>query len=199
MTSPFVHLHTHSEFSLLDGACQVAQLPKVAAELGQPAIALTDHGNLFGAIDFYSACKAEGVKPIIGYEAYVAPGDRTVKEPIPGVKDQGYHLVLLARNTRGFHNLLHLATTAYLDGFYYKPRIDKTVLAEHAEGLVVMTACLSGEVSRLMLGDRRDEARQVAEFYRDLVGPDHFFIEIQNHGIEDELRRDTALIVRCHV
>ncbi|NIA22349.1 MAG: DNA polymerase III subunit alpha, partial [Anaerolineaceae bacterium] len=188
MTSPFVHLHTHSEFSLLDGACQIAQLPKVVAELGQTAVALTDHGNLFGAVDFYRACKAEGIKPIIGYEAYVAPGDRTVKEPTQGVKDQGDHLVLLVRNTAGYRNLLHLATTAYLDGFYYKPRIDRTVLAEHAEGLIIMTACLGGQVPRLLLADRPGEAQQAAEFYRDLVGPEHFFIEIQNHGIEEELR-----------
>jgi DNA polymerase-3 subunit alpha len=188
MASPFVHLHVHSEFSLLDGACQIAQLPGAAAAIGQTALALTDHGNLFGSIDFYSACKDAGIKPIIGYEAYVAPGDRTVKEPIEGVKDQGYHLVLLARNETGFRNLLRLSTAAYLEGFYYKPRIDKKLLAEHCDGLIVMTACLAGEVPRLLLAGRPDEARRVAEFYRDLVGPEHFFIEIQNHGIEDELK-----------
>ncbi|MBN2581699.1 MAG: DNA polymerase III subunit alpha, partial [Planctomycetes bacterium] len=188
MTSPFVHLHVHSEFSLLDGACQISQLPQAAAKLGQTALALTDHGNLFGAVDFYNACKAANVKPIIGYEAYVAPGDRTVKEATDGVKDQGYHLVLLARNEAGFRNLLRLSTAAYLEGFYYKPRIDKQLLAAHCDGLIVMTACLAGEIPRLLLAERRDEARQVAEFYRNLVGPEHFFIEIQNHGIEEELR-----------
>ena len=186
--SPFVHLHVHSEYSLLDGACHLDDLCHRAAELGQPAIALTDHGNLFGAIDFYQAARDAGLQPIIGYEAYVAAGSRTVKEPSLGIKDAGHHLVLLARNMAGYRNLLKLATTAYLDGFYYRPRIDDQVLAECCEGLIIMTSCLAGEIPRLLSAGHRDQALQRAAFYRDLVGPEHFFIELQNHGIDDELR-----------
>ena len=188
MTSPFVHLHVHSEFSLLDGACHLDRLCRRAVELGQPAIALTDHGNLFGAVDFYLAATGAGVKPIIGYEAYVAPGSRRVKESALGIKDAGHHLVLLARNMTGYRNLLKLATTAYLDGFYYRPRIDDEVLAELADGLIIMTSCLAGEVPRLILAGQQEQAVARARFYRDLVGPENFFIEIQNHGIEDERR-----------
>ncbi len=187
-SSPFVHLHVHSEYSLLDGACHLDDLCRRAAELGQPAIALTDHGNLFGAIDFCQAAKSAGIKPIIGYEAYVAPGSRKVKEPTQGVKDAGHHLVLLARNMDGYRNLLKLATTAYLDGFYYRPRIDDEILSQCSEGLIIMTSCLAGEVPRLLAAGHRDEALKKAAFYRDLVGRENFFVELQNHGLDDELR-----------
>lgn len=185
---PFVHLHVHSEYSLLDGACHLDQLAEAAVRLGQPAMALTDHGNLFGAVGFYQAMRSAKVKPIIGYEAYVAPGDRRAKEPVAGMGAGGYHLVLLARNLAGYRNLLRLATTAYLDGFYGRPRIDDQVLRECCEGLVILTSCLAGEVPRLVLEGRLDQAAERACFYRDMVGPENFFVEIQNHGIEDEHR-----------
>ena len=185
---PFVHLHVHSEYSLLDGACHLDDLCQRAVELGQPAIALTDHGNLFGAVDFYKAAKDAGIQPIIGYEAYVAPGRRTVKESSQGVKDAGHHLVLLARNMDGYRNLLKLATTAYIDGFYYRPRIDDDILAQCCDGLIIMTSCLAGEIPRLLSSGHRDQALRRAAFYRDMVGPQHFFVELQNHGIDDELR-----------
>ncbi len=188
-TTPFVHLHVHSEYSLLDGACQIGKLIDRAKQLGQPALALTDHGNLFGAIDFYTSAKKAGIKPIIGYEAYVAPGDRRVKEAGgDGVRDAGFHLVLLARNLQGYQNLLKLASTAYIDGFYYKPRIDKEILEECKDGLVILSSCLAGEIPQLLRKGQLAEAREVAIFYRDLVGPEHFFLEVQNHGIPEELQ-----------
>jgi len=191
---PFVHLHVHSEYSLLDGACHTDQLAETAHRLGQPAVALTDHGNLFGAVEFYRAAKAAEVKPIIGYEAYVAPGSRKDKTPTAGIKDAGHHLVLLARNLDGYRNLLKLATTAYLDGFYYRPRIDDEVLAEHREGLIIMTSCLAGEVPSLLLAGRAEQAAERARFYRDLVGAENFFIELQNHRMDDELRAIPLLV-----
>jgi DNA polymerase III subunit alpha len=185
--SPFVHLHVHSEYSLLDGACHLDDLCRRAKELDQPAIALTDHGNLFGAIEFYKTAHKIGIKPIIGYEAYVAPGHRTARDAT-GPGNAGFHMVLLARNNAGYQNLLRLATTAYIDGFYYRPRIDDEILAECSDGLIIMTSCLAGEVPRLLAAGNRDKAVERARFYRDLVGAEHFFIELQNHRIEDELK-----------
>jgi DNA polymerase-3 subunit alpha len=149
---------------------------------------LTDHGNLHGVIEFYQAARSAGLKPIIGYEAYVASGSRKSKEPVLGIKDAGSHLVLLARNLEGYRNLLKLATTAYLDGFYYRPRIDDECLAAHCGGLIILTSCLAGEVPSLLLEGRYEQAVKRATFYRDLVGPENFFIEMQNHGMEDQLR-----------
>ena len=186
--TPFVHLHVHSEYSLLDGACRVEDLAAAARDQGAAAIALTDHGNLFGAVEFSTAAREVGLKPIIGYEAYVAPGARQDRETLTPRKKAAHHLVLLARSDAGYHNLLRLASTAYLDGFYYRPRIDKRVLAEHADGLIGLTACLQGEVpSHLLAGDPDAACRAVAE-YRDILGPDNFYLELQDHGIEDERR-----------
>ena len=192
--SPFVHLHVHTEYSLLDGACRISDLVRTAKARGETALAITDHGNLYGAIEFYSAATEAGLKPIIGYEAYVAPGRRQDRETLPGSQDAGHHLILLARDAQGYHNLLKLATTASLDGFYYRPRIDKTVLAEHAAGLIGMTACLQGEVTaRLLAGDAAG-ARRAVDQYREILGPENFFLEIQDHGIEEE-RRVRPLLV----
>jgi DNA polymerase-3 subunit alpha len=191
---PFVHLHVHTEYSLLDGACRIHDLVETAVAQGSPALAITDHGNLYGVVEFYGACKAAGIKPIIGYEAYVAPGRRQDRETLPGTQDAGYHLILLARDAAGYRNLLRLATTASLDGFYYKPRIDKACLAEFHEGLIGMSACLQGEPSRMLLAGNADAARRAVDDYRQILGPGNFYIELQDHGIEDELRVRPQLV-----
>lgn len=176
---PFVHLHVHSEYSLLDGLAKVDALAKRAAELGMPAIALTDHGTLFGVIEFYEKCHAAGVKPIIGCEMYLSPNSMHSRA---GREDQGtYHLVLLARNNQGYQNLLKIATAAQLEGFYYRPRVDKEFLARHAEGLIALSACGSGEIPRLIQERQLDQAREAAVWYRDVFGPDGFYLELQYH------------------
>ena len=191
---PFVHLHVHTEYSLLDGACRIGDLVKSVKEQGSPAVAITDHGNLYGAIEFYAAVHKAGLRPIIGYEAYVAPGRRQDRETLPGTQDAGHHLILLAKDEKGFKNLLRLATTASLDGFYYRPRIDKECLAGCAEGLIGMTSCLHGEVpTRLLAGDEAG-ARRAAEQYREILGAENFCIELQDHRIEDELKVRPRLI-----
>jgi len=192
--TPFVHLHVHTEYSLLDGACRISDLVKAAAHQGSGAVAVTDHGNLFAAIEFYQAAVAAGIKPILGYEAYVAPGRRQDRETLPGSQDAGYHLVLLAADERGYRNLLRLATTAYLDGFYYRPRIDKQVLAEHAEGLIGLSACLQGEIPRRLLAGDEDGARRAVAQYREILGPENFYLEVQDHAIEDERRARPMLV-----
>ncbi|MGB2753781.1 MAG: DNA polymerase III subunit alpha [Phycisphaerae bacterium] len=192
--TPFVHLHVHTEYSLLDGACRISDLVKAAAHQGSGAVTITDHGNLFGAIEFHKAAVAAGIKPILGYEAYVAPGRRQDRETLPGSQDAGHHLVLLAADERGYRNLLRLATTAYLDGFYYRPRIDKEVLAEHAEGLIGLSACLQGEVPRRLLAGDSDGARRAVAQYREILGPENFYLEVQDHAIEDERRARPMLV-----
>ncbi len=157
MTESFVHLHNHSEFSLLDGAARIDAMVGRAAELGMPAIALTDHGVMFGALDFYEACVRNGVKPIMGVEAYVAPGTRF--ERAPGENEEKYrHLTVLARNEVGYRNLLRLVTDAHLEGFYHRPRIDKDLLAERAEGLIGLSGCLAGETCRMLLAGQERKA-----------------------------------------
>lgn len=192
--SPLVHLHVHTEYSLLDGACRISDLVETAVQQGAEALAITDHGNLHGVIEFYGACTQAGIKPIIGYEAYVAPGRRQDRETLPGSQDAGHHLILLAENERGYGNLLRLATTASLDGFYYKPRIDKGCLAELSDGLLGMSGCLQGEVPRRLLAGETDAARRVVHEYRDILGPENFYLEIQDHGIEEERRVRPRLI-----
>ena len=140
--SNFVHLHLHSEYSLLDGACRIKDIPKIAKELGQNAVALTDHGNMFGAVEFYKACKEEGIKPIIGCEVYLAPSSRLDRNKVGNVSY--YHLVLLAKNEIGYRNLSFLVSAGYTEGFYVKPRIDLSILKEHSEGLIALSACLAG-------------------------------------------------------
>src|SRR5918997_900550 len=144
MTSPFVHLHVHTHYSLLDGACRVDKLVKQTKALGMDSIAITDHGCMFGVVEFFNECKKEGVKPILGMEAYMAPGDRRERQAVAG--EAAYHLLLLAENLEGHKNLLKLSSTAYRDGFYYKPRIDKEVLKELKGGLIATSACLGGEI-----------------------------------------------------
>jgi DNA polymerase-3 subunit alpha len=181
----FVHLHVHSQYSLLDGACRIGDMVKRAKELEQPALAITDHGCLFGVIDFYNKAVAEGIKPIVGIEAYMAPGSRTDRQTT-GVKDGGYHLLLLAQNREGYGNLLKLSSIAYTEGFYYKPRIDKETLTRHAKGLIATSACLGGEIPAALMQDNRKKAREIAEIYLSIFGPDHFFIELQKHNPEQD-------------
>ena len=181
----FVHLHVHSQYSLLDGACRINDLVNRAAELDQPAIAITDHGCLFGVIDFYTKAIDAGVKPILGIEAYMAPNSRHDRHAT-GVKDGGYHLLLLTQNRTGYANLLKLGSIAYTQGFYYKPRIDKEVLREHADGLICTSACLGGEIPGALMQDDRKKAKEIAEVYLDLFGPDRFFIELQKHIPEQD-------------
>ncbi len=186
-TPPFVHLHCHSHYSLLDGASPIGELVSRAKELGMTGLAITDHGNLYGAIEFYQACREAGLNPIIGYEAYVAPGSRL--DHSASVKGEGaYHLTLLAQNRTGFDNLLQLSSKAFLEGFYHKPRIDRELLAAHSEGLVCLSGCVSGELSRTLLaGNTADEAirkgRDIAAWFHGVFG-DRYFIEIQNNGLE---------------
>lgn len=189
----FVHLHVHSEFSLLDGLSRPTDLASRARELDMPAIALTDHGVMYGIVDFFRACKEEGVRPIAGIEIYVGPRRMSDRDP---QKDRSpYHLVLLAENQAGYRNLLQIATAAQLDGFYYKPRVDKPFLAAHAEGLIALSSCYSGEVPRHILNGQVKQARKAAEWYRETFGPDGFFLEIQNHeGIPETERVNKGLV-----
>jgi len=181
--SQFVHLHLHSGFSLLDGACSHEALAKKAAKTGMPAIAVTDHGNLFGAIGFYEAATKAGVKPIIGCEMYISKTTRQDRDPASGRPN---HLILLCENETGYKNLVKLVSKGYLEGFYYKPRIDKDLLAEHSEGLIGLSACLNGEVSANLLAGRFDEAEAAAGRYQDILGKDRFFLEIHDHGLDKQ-------------
>jgi DNA polymerase-3 subunit alpha len=187
-TPSFAHLHCHSHYSLLDGASSIDRLVDRTVELGMNALAITDHGNLHGALEFYQAAKAAAINPIIGYEAYIAPGSRFQKDA-GSQRDSSYHLTLLARDRVGFANLLKLATKAYLEGFYFKPRIDRELLAEYGEGLICLSGCLSGEFSRSLVGSSREQreslaqAREVAGWFQKTFG-DRYFIEIQDNGLD---------------
>jgi DNA polymerase-3 subunit alpha len=183
MPAPFVHLHAHSEFSLLDGSIKVEDLVRRARELEMPAIALTDHGSLFGLIHFYRAAKKHGIKPILGMEAYITRGSRHDRGRKKGEPSQTDHLILLARDLAGYHNLIKLSSTAYLEGFYYKPRIDFDLLGAHAEGLIGTTACLRGTVAQLALNDGYAQACEAANRYRDVFGAGNFYVEMQDHGL----------------
>ena len=187
----FVHLHVHSEYSLLDGLSSCRELAERAAELGMPALALTDHGTMYGAVQFYKACKAAGIKPIIGVEPYLAPRGRRDRDAQRDRK--AYHLTLLAQNDTGYHNLMRLATIAQLEGFYYKPRIDKEVLAEHADGLIVLSGCGTSEVSRLIQAGQLDQARRAIAWYRDTF-PGRYYLELQEHDIPELAQVNHQLI-----
>ena len=168
MSIPFVHLHVHTEFSLLDGANRIKPLVKRTKELGMEAIAITDHGNMHGVIDFYKAAKAEGIKPIIGCEVYLAPESRFDRVEVKGKKY--YHLILLAKNNTGYKNLSQLVSKANIEGMYYKPRIDKELLRKHSEGLICLSACVAGEVATFILRDDLEGARNAIREYLDIFG-----------------------------
>ena len=182
--NPFVHLHNHTDYSLLDGACEIEQLMQVVSGQKMPAVGMTDHGNLFGAVKFYNAAKANGIHPVIGCEVYVSRDGMKTRTDT----DRYHHLVLLCENQDGYRNLIDLVSTAYLEGFYYKPRIDKDLLSRHAKGLICLSACLRGDVNETILNDKYDDARRMAYEYRDLFGKDNFFLEIQDHGLEQDKR-----------
>ena len=189
---PFVHLHVHTDYSLLDGACRIRDLVAACKRMDMPAVAITDHGNLFGAIEFYTAAREAGIKPIIGCEMYMAPGDRREREA-RGLREASYHLLLLAMDLAGYHNLVKLASIAYLEGFYYKPRIDKQVLREFSEGLICASGCLGGEIPTALMRADAAAAKAVAEQYLDIFGPERFFIELQDHGMEEQRRINPEL------
>ncbi|KKL71841.1 hypothetical protein LCGC14_2090900, partial [marine sediment metagenome] len=181
----FIHLHNHSDFSLLDGAISIDGLIDKAVALQMPALALTDHGNMFGIPEFYKACLSRGVKPIIGSEFYLAPESRLHKSGTQ--KDtQHFRLVLLAKDETGYRNLLKLSSIGYTEGFHYKPRIDDEVLKMHHQGIIALTACIEGEIPRLILTGQEERALEKALYYRDLFGKDGFYLELQNQGISDQ-------------
>ncbi len=202
--SEFVHLHLHTEFSLLDGACRIDELLDQAVAQKMPAIAVTEHGNMFSSVVFHDHARARGLNPILGCEVYVAPGDRRNKSGNPGETQN--HLVLLAETNEGYHNLIKLVSSGYTEGFYYKPRIDKELLAEHAKGLIGLSSCLKGEVAEGLAHHQDRKAREAAAAYRDILGPGNFFLEMQWHGIEEQrtvnsgipaIARDLGLPMVC--
>jgi DNA polymerase III subunit alpha len=195
----FVHLHLHTEYSLLDGACRLDRLVDKAHELKFPALAITDHGAMHGAIDFYKAAREKGIKPIIGCEVYVAPGSRLEKKTGSaggpgGGRDVYHHLGLLAKDETGYKNLIKLTTAAHLEGYYYKPRIDKEILAAHKEGLIAMSGCLASEIPDLIMKDQVDKARETVDWFKQTLGADNFFLELQNHGIAEQAKVNRHLI-----
>ena len=189
----FTHLHVHTEYSLLDGSSKIKELVHQAKELGMDSIAITDHGAMYGVIDFYRAAKAEGIKPIIGCEIYVTTGSRFDKEASQGDK-RYYHLVLLAQNDTGYHNLMKIVSRGFTEGFYYKPRVDYEVLEEYKEGLIALSACLAGEVATYIRENNYEKAKNTALRLQDLFGKDNFFLELQDHGIPDQTKVNTALL-----
>lgn len=181
----FTHLHVHTEYSLLDGSSKIKEITKRAAELGMDSLAITDHGVMYGVIDFYKAAKEVGIKPILGCEVYVAPGSRFDKEAGTG-EDKYNHLVLLAENNTGYQNLMKIVSRGFTEGFYYKPRVDKELLREFHEGIIATSACLAGEVQRYLARGMYEEAKRVALYYQDIFGKDNFFLELQDHGIAEQ-------------
>ena len=180
----FVHLHLHTEFSLLDGACRIDEVLDQAVALKMPAMAVTEHGNMFSSVIFHDHARQRGINPILGCEVYVAPGSRLSKNGSPG--ETANHLVLLAENAEGYHNLIKLVSAGYTEGFYYKPRIDKELLAQHAKGLIGLSSCLKGEVAEGLSRQQERKAVEAAGAYRDILGPGNFFLEMQWHGIEEQ-------------
>src|SRR5215207_6800231 len=180
----FVHLHLHTEFSLLDGACRIDEVLDQAVKLKMPAIAVTEHGNMFSSIQFHDQARKRGLNPILGCEVYVAPGDRRTKSGTPG--ETANHLVLLAETKEGYHNLIKLVSSGYTEGFYYKPRIDKALLAQHSKGLIGLSSCLKGEVATGIRTEQQRKALEAAAAYRDILGARNFFLEMQYQGIDEQ-------------
>ena len=194
--SDFVHLHVHTHFSLLDSSLRHEALFKRASEFKMPAVAMTDHSNLFGALEFFQGAKNHGLKPIIGCEMYVAPESRHKKEKDPNhqLRDAAYHLLLLAKNEAGYKNLLEMVTRAYLEGFYYKPRIDKELLAAHADGLIALSCCNRGEIAHNLGKENLPRATKVAQQYMEIMGKDNFYLELQDHGQDWQKKTNRELI-----
>ncbi|MGA1876169.1 MAG: DNA polymerase III subunit alpha [bacterium] len=191
--SEFVHLHVHTQYSLLDGACRINRLIEKAQIWGMKSLAITDHGNMFGVLEFYESVKKAGLKPIIGCEVYMAPRSRKEKSS-RGIADASFHLVLLVTNHCGYVNLVRLVSAGYIEGFYYRPRIDKELLSQYHEGLIALSGCLKGEIPYLLLKGMKDEAREAALYYKETMGKDNFFLEIQNNGIPEQAHVNQELI-----
>lgn len=192
MSNKFTHLHVHTEFSLLDGACRIKELVKKAKELNMDSIAITDHGVMYGVVEFFKAAKKENIKPILGFEAYISPRNMSNKDP---QKDKNqYHLVLLAENYEGYKNLLKICSAGFVDGYYYKPRIDKEILKRYSKGIIALSACLAGEVQSSLLNNNYEEALKTALIYKDIFGENNYFLELQNHGMEEQAEVNKALI-----
>ncbi len=197
----FVHLHSHSEFSLLDGACRITdekgkpgEWLKTIAAMKMPALALTDHGNLYGAMEFYQAATAVGVKPIIGCEMYIAPKSRHDRTSIRGQEDAFYHFTVLAKDMTGYHNLIKLCSIGFLEGYYYKPRVDKEILKQYGQGLIALSGCLKGELAEALLDGKESRVMSVVESYQDIFGKENYYLELMDHGLEDQRRQNERLI-----
>ena len=190
----FVHLHLHTEFSLLDGACRINKLVKRVKELGQEAVAITDHGVMYGVIDFYRAAKAAGIRPILGCEVYVAPGSRFDKETGGDREDRYHHLVLLAENDLGYHNLMKIVSRGFTEGYYYRPRVDREILERYHEGIIALSACLAGEVQRNILRGMYEEGKAAALRYQEIFGEGNFFLELQDHGMPEQKLVNQGLV-----
>ena len=189
--SDFVHLHLHTEYSLLDGACRINKMFERVKEYSQKAVAITDHGAMFGAVEFYRAAKAAGIKPIVGCEVYMA--HRRMQDKQFEYDKENYHLVLLCKNETGYKNLCHLVSCAYIDGFYSKPRIDMELLEKHSEGLVALSGCLAGRIPQYLLNGMYNQALEYALKMKEIFGKDSFYLEIQNHGYKEQLQVNALL------
>ena len=189
---PFTHLHLHTEYSLLDGACRIDELMDAVAHCGMDSVAITDHGVMYGVVDFYKSAKKHGIKPIIGCEVYVAP--RKMTDKTAGIDSHYYHLVLLCENNEGYKNLCRIVSAAHIDGFYSKPRVDKDLLRKYSKGLIALSACLQGEIPKAIIENDTAKCEKLVLEYIDIFGKDNFFLEIQNHGIENQNKVIYALI-----
>ena len=187
----FTHLHLHTEYSLLDGMTRIDELMQKCIELGMDSVAITDHGVMYGAVEFYKAAKAAGIHPVIGCEVYVTKGDMHDKTPM---NSDYSHLVLLAENQTGYKNLIKLVSLAFTEGFYYKPRMDYELLEKYSEGIIALSACLGGDIPQFILNDNIDDAKKLALRLKSIFGKDNFFLELQNHGIEEQKKVNKALI-----
>ena len=190
--SGFTHLHLHTEYSLLDGACRLDDLLDRAVELGMHSIAITDHGVMYGAVDFYKKAKAKGIKPIIGCECYLASRGR--KDKVHALDSERYHLVLLCKNAVGYQNLIAMVSKSWTEGFYTKPRIDRELLEKHHEGLIALSACLAGEIPKALMADDYERAKEKALWYNRVFGQGNFYLELQNHGIREQKQIEPLLI-----
>ena len=182
---PFVHLHVHTEYSLFDGTCRIKELVSHVKDMGQTALAITDHGVMYGAVYLYKECMAQGIKPIIGCEVYVTRGSRFEKRA-GGEKEKLAHLILLAENNEGYQNLIKICSKSWTEGYYFKPRADHELLQKYHKGLIALSACVGGELPQAILNHDMEKARKVIQFYMDTFGKDNYFIELQNHGLPEE-------------
>ncbi|MCM8763073.1 MAG: PHP domain-containing protein, partial [Candidatus Omnitrophica bacterium] len=192
--SEFIHLHVHTQYSLLDGACRIPELLDLAKKYSMDSLAITDHGNMFAAIEFYNASQAQGIKPIIGCEVYIAPNSRFEKKFVRNSQDPFYHFILLAKDEEGYRNLMRLVSIGYLEGFYYKPRIDKEALSQHAKGLIGLSSCLKSEIASLLQEGRFNDALKASDEYSHILGKGNFYLELQENGIAEQKKVNQGLL-----